>query len=140
MIRTKLNFVLIVFSVTIILLLLSNNLAGASLPLLPVNFQFVEEISLEEEEDMTQQSTSDLCNFHSVKKFDSNGNFIRSLGSDGSGKAQFSNRIEDINIDSSDYVYVVDYGNNRISKFDSNGNFLTMWGTKGAEEGQFNRP
>jgi hypothetical protein len=107
MIRTKLNFVLIVFSVTIILLLLSNNLAGASLPLLPVNFQFAEEISLEEEEDMTQQSTSDLCNFHSVKKFDSNGNFIRSWGTKGTRDGQFLHP-HGIAVDSLGNVYVSD--------------------------------
>jgi len=53
----------------------------------------------------------------------------------GSGKGQFLARIEDINIDSFDNVYVVDYGNNRIQKFDSNGTFKSMWGTKGSGQG-----
>jgi tripartite motif-containing protein 71 len=75
-----------------------------------------------------------------VQKFDSEGKFISKWGSDGAGRGQFSNRLEDINIDSSDNLYVVDYGNNRVSKFDSNGSFITMWGSKGTGEGQFDRP
>jgi tripartite motif-containing protein 71 len=86
------------------------------------------------------QSDPGCSNEARISKFDSNGSFIARWGSGGSGAGQFSNRIEDVNIDSFDKVYVVDYGNNRISKFDSNGNFITMWGSKGGEEGLFDRP
>ena len=44
-------------------------------------------------------------------------------------------------MDSSDNVYVGDFGeNNRIQKFDSNGNFITKWGTEGIGDGQFDEP
>lgn len=75
-----------------------------------------------------------------VQKFDKNGNFITKWGTEGSGEGQFARRIEDINVDSSDNVYVVDVGNNRIQKFDNNGNFISMWGSKGSGAGQFDRP
>lgn len=37
---------------------------------------------------------------------------------------------QDVYVDSSNHVYVVDYGNNRIQKFDTNGNFIAMWDSK----------
>lgn len=42
--------------------------------------------------------------------------------------------------DSSDNIYVADWGNNRIQKFDSNGNYITKWGTQGTGDGQFQEP
>jgi len=50
-----------------------------------------------------------------VQKFDGEGKFIMSWGTPGSGPEQFSNKLEDINVDSHGYVYVVDYGNNGLS-------------------------
>ncbi|MGB9940270.1 PKD domain-containing protein [Methanosarcina sp.] len=58
------------------------------------------------------------------------------MGSQGSGDGQF-NSPNDIAVDSSDNVYVVDSGNHRIQKFDSNGNFITKWGSEGTGDGQF---
>ena len=44
-------------------------------------------------------------------------------------------------MDSSDNVYVGDFGeNNRIQKFDSEGDLLTKWGTPGTGDGQFINP
>ena len=48
--------------------------------------------------------------FKFIKKFDSNGKFITSWGSEGYGDGQFW-LPHDIAIDSSDNVYVVDSGN-----------------------------
>jgi DNA-binding beta-propeller fold protein YncE len=48
--------------------------------------------------------------FKSIKKFDSNGKFITSWGSEGYGDGQFW-LPHDIAIDSSDNVYVTDSGN-----------------------------
>ena len=31
----------------------------------------------------------------------------------------------------SDFVYIIDSGNNRVQKFDSDGNFITKWGSLG---------
>ncbi len=64
-----------------------------------------------------------------IQKFDSNGNFITTWGSNGTDKGQFKVPGE-IAIDpSSRVVYVVDTDNDRIQKFDSNGNFITTWGS-----------
>jgi hypothetical protein len=43
----------------------------------------------------------------------------------------------EIDLDSSDNVYVVDKNTSLIQKFDSNGTFLTSWGSRGTDEGQF---
>src|ERR671920_215920 len=48
--------------------------------------------------------------FKSIKKFDSNGKFITSWGTEGTGDGQFW-LPHDIAIDSSDNVYVTDSGN-----------------------------
>jgi tripartite motif-containing protein 71 len=73
-----------------------------------------------------------------VQKFTSNATFITSWGSLGDG--QFI-RPGGVTLDSSDNVYVSDFGeNNRIQKFDSNGNFLGKWGSTGSGDGQFINP
>ena len=73
-----------------------------------------------------------------IQKFDSSGNFITKWGSlciidggqfcTGNGDGQFHGPTY-IAVDSSDNVYVVDTGNDRIQKFDSSGNFITKWGS-----------
>jgi DNA-binding beta-propeller fold protein YncE len=75
--------------------------------------------------------------FKSIKKFDSNGKFITSWGTEGTGDGQFLH-AHGIAIDSSGNVYVVDSQNERIQKFDSNGNFITKWGTEGYADGARN--
>ncbi|MFY3739840.1 MAG: sugar lactone lactonase YvrE [Candidatus Nitrosomirales archaeon] len=54
--------------------------------------------------------------------------FITKWGSYGSGNGEFASS-KGITIDSSDNVFVVDQGNNRIQKFDKNGNFITTLGS-----------
>ena len=83
-----------------------------------------------------------------IQKFDGNGNFMMTWGSycrtdtnnDGSADQPCNGlfaRPSGIAIDSNDYVYVVDYDNNRIQKFDNNGNFIAKWGSRGYGDGQF---
>ena len=75
-----------------------------------------------------------------VQVFTSNGTFITSWGSVGSGDGQFTNPAS-VALDSKGHVYVVDLGeNNRIQKFDNKGNFITKWGTTGSADGQFLTP
>jgi hypothetical protein len=79
--------------------------------------------------------------FSDVQKFDNDGNFLTTWGSDGSGTGQFSNPTLDA-VDSSGNVFVADGDglNNRIEKFDNGGTFLTTWGSMGSAAGQFNSP
>ena len=74
-----------------------------------------------------------------VQKFDSNGNFITTWGSEGSAVGQFKVPIG-IAVDSAGNAYVTDFYENSIQKFDSNGNFITTWGSYGTGNGQFNWP
>ena len=94
---------------------------------------------------------------HRIQKFDRNGRFLTKWGSfcdindefrrgtptgcvdpDGGGPLQLGDGQFLLNFlggagiatDSSNNVYVVDQGNNRIQVFDSNGNFLRKWGSK----------
>jgi DNA-binding beta-propeller fold protein YncE len=69
-----------------------------------------------------------------IQVFDSNGNFLRSFGSSGTGEGQLGG-IGGIAIDPEGNVYVSEPDNNRISLFDINGNFITTFG-----EGQLNFP
>jgi tripartite motif-containing protein 71 len=64
--------------------------------------------------------------------------FVAKWGSYGSGAGQFINP-RGIAVDT-DYVYVVDSGNNRIQKFTRNGEFVMAWGSPGSGDGQFNNP
>src|SRR5688572_16315091 len=80
-----------------------------------------EEYGFQEEE--TENDNNNPLGFKSIKKFDSNGNFITSWGTEGTGHGQFLH-AHGIAIDSSDNVYVSDDDKNSIQKFDSNGNFI----------------
>jgi DNA-binding beta-propeller fold protein YncE len=75
----------------------------------------------------------------SIKKYDSDGNFISKWGKDGLGNGEFDGAF-DITTDSHNNVYVVDYGNNRVQKFDSDGNFISKWGSIGKGDGEFDAP
>lgn len=55
---------------------------------------------------------SDFHN-HSIKVFDSEGNFIYSFGSSGQGNGQF-NAPTGVAVDAQDNIIVADWGNSRI--------------------------
>jgi len=61
-----------------------------------------------------------------VSKYASDGTFIMSWGSTGSGAGEF-NVPHTIALDSQGRVFVGDRGNNRIQIFDQNGTFLDVW-------------
>jgi DNA-binding beta-propeller fold protein YncE len=65
--------------------------------------------------------------------------YLFQWGSQGSADGQF-NPIGGIAVDSSNNVYVIDEGNNRIEKFGGSGNYLTQWGSSGSGNGQFQGP
>jgi DNA-binding beta-propeller fold protein YncE len=55
--------------------------------------------------------------------------FVRGWGSHGSSDGQFWS-MDDIAVDISGNVFVVDRSKNQIQKFDSNGNYITQWGSE----------
>ena len=83
-------------------------------------------------------------NVNAVQKYTNAGVYIMQWGNWGSGCAKtgdgYFNGPAGIAVDSSGFVYVADFGNNRIQKFDSSGNYITQWGSAGAGNGQFNGP
>ncbi len=72
-----------------------------------------------------------------IQKFDGNGKFITSWGSNGTGNLQFSGHQLGISTDSFGDVFVADSGNHKIQKFDGNGKFITSWGSNGTGNLQF---
>jgi sugar lactone lactonase YvrE len=52
----------------------------------------------------------------------------------------YFSKPSDIAIDSSGYVYVVEWWNHRVQKFTADGQFLTGWGIEGAGDGEFDYP
>ena len=66
-------------------------------------------------------------NAHLVKKFNSSGTLLITLGSTaGSADGQFY-YPQGVAVDSSGNIYVADTWNNRVQKFNSNGEFVTKW-------------
>jgi len=78
---------------------------------------------------------------HRVQKFDKDGNFILTWGSQGPGDGQFLFQVPpahygSIAVDKDGYVYVTDHFN-RVQKFDGNGKFLMKFGDTGYADGKF---
>ena len=66
---------------------------------------------------------------HRIQKSDSNGNFRKEWGEEGSDKGEFK-FPKGVAVDTSGFVYVTDDENHRVQKFDSNGNFIGEWGRR----------
>ena len=81
---------------------------------------------------------ADIGNDH-IQKLDSDGAFLATLGSHGTGDGEFNNPFG-VAVDSSGNVYVADTGSDRIQKFESDGTFVATWGSYGSGNGQFNIP
>jgi DNA-binding beta-propeller fold protein YncE len=76
-----------------------------------------------------------------VSEYSTSGTLLRNIGSAtaGSGDGQLK-APRDAATDSSGNIYVVDYGNDRISKFGPTGTWIKNWGSSGPADGQFKRP
>ena len=72
---------------------------------------------------------------HRIQKFDSNGTFLASYGSYGSGNGQFAVQ-QGLSIDAQDRLYVADTYNNRIQVFQTypSWQFLKSFGEYGVYE------
>jgi len=75
-----------------------------------------------------------------VSEFNSNGIFVRTFGSYGSGNGQFLNGIGGIAVGVAGNVFVVDAGNHRVQEFSNTGTYLSKFGTFGSGPGQFQNP
>ena len=73
-----------------------------------------------------------------VEEFSSEGAYIKSIGSKGSGKTQFK-EPKGIAFSGRNF-YVSDYGNNRIEELSGSGTYLAEFGTKGSGNGQLDGP
>ncbi|MDR2493927.1 MAG: 6-bladed beta-propeller [Spirochaetaceae bacterium] len=67
-----------------------------------------------------------------VSALNSNGDWQYYIGSKGNGDGQFVGP-QNLAVDEAGYLYVVDYGNRRVSKFDPDGAFILSFGFKSAE-------
>ena len=74
---------------------------------------------------------------HRIQVFDLDLNYIRSIGSCGSGRGEFSYPF-DIAFDTAGKMHVVEWGNDRVQVMDSSGQFIRMFGQEG--EGKLSRP
>jgi DNA-binding beta-propeller fold protein YncE len=78
-----------------------------------------------------------------VKVFNASGGFLRSWDQKGSVPSSYPGQFSkpmDVAIDAQGYVYVTDWGNDRVQKFRSDTVFVTTWGSTGSGDGQFNGP
>jgi tripartite motif-containing protein 71 len=73
-----------------------------------------------------------------VEEFSSEGAYIKSVGSKGSGKTEFK-EPKGIAFSGRNF-YVSDYGNNRIEELSGSGTYLAEFGTKGSGNGQLDGP
>lgn len=76
---------------------------------------------------------------HRILEFDSDGRFLRAIGTSGAGNGQF-NFPRGIAFDPAGNIYVTDVFNHRVQKFDSNGQYVTQWGGFGDADGKFDQP
>jgi uncharacterized protein YjiK len=74
-----------------------------------------------------------------IQKFTSDGQFVSTWGSYGSGNGEFSHP-EGIATDKDSFVYVSDSLNSRIQKFTKDGQFVSKWGSEGTGNGEFDNP
>jgi tripartite motif-containing protein 71 len=63
---------------------------------------------------------------HRIQKFDSNGNFLLSIGKEGKDEGEFE-QPSGLFVDGQGNIYVCDTFNHRIQKFDSGGKVLKVW-------------
>lgn len=74
-----------------------------------------------------------------IAVFDASGRFIKSFGSVGKAKGEFSNPYG-IAISSKDEIYVADTENSRIQVLDNNGQVTKIFGRPGTRPGEFKTP
>ena len=74
------------------------------------------------------------CINHRIHVFDLDLNFVRSIGSHGKGRGEFSAPL-DVKFDTAGNMYVAELNNSRVQVLDSSGHFIRAFG-----EGKLSRP
>ncbi len=74
---------------------------------------------------------------HRVQEFNSKGEFVRAIGSEGTGNGQFSGSVMGVAIDSKGNIWVTNSSANRIEEFSPEGVFIKAVGSYGSGNEQF---
>ena len=74
------------------------------------------------------------CNNNRIQVFDLDLNFVRSIGSRGSGRGEFDEPF-DVKFDTAGNMYVAEWANERVQVMDSSGRFIQEFG-----RGELSRP
>ena len=72
-----------------------------------------------------------------IQVFDLDLNFVRSIGSHGTGRGEFAAPY-DVKFDTAGNMYVVEWGNKRVQVMDISGHFIQSFGQEG--EGKLDKP
>ncbi len=88
--------------------------------------------------DVDKEGNIYVCNMttYSIKKFNTEGTLVASIGKRGHGKGELD-QPRGVAVDKEGNIYVADTRHYRIQKFDKDGNYLTAWGKRGAGNSQF---
>ena len=89
---------------------------------------------------VSADNTVFVCSFHCVKKFTLEGQFIASVGSEGSGRLQFQSPWAIAYNGTNNKAYVCDTGNHRITILNTDLTFHGSFGCKGSDPGKFDIP
>ena len=81
-----------------------------------------------------------ISDIHSVKVFNSAGDLVTDIGSQGTGQGEFTNEVIGLAINSRNELFIVDQDGTRVQVFDLQGNYLRSFGEKGNSDGQFQEP
>ena len=74
---------------------------------------------------------------HRLQVFDLDLNFVRSIGSCGTGRGEF-NKTQDVKFDTAGNMYVAEFMNGRVQVLDTSGQFIRAFGQEG--QGKLGRP
>ena len=81
-----------------------------------------------------------VSDIHHIKVFDLQGNYIKSIGEQGSDEGQFAGDVIGVTLNSRRELLAVDMLNHRVQVFDNQGNFIRAFGNKGSGDGEFLQP
>src|SRR5688572_22479213 len=92
-------------------------------------------------DDRVHLYVTDACN-HCIHDFDVGvepPKLVRVWGEEGvkSGQLRYPYGID---LDRNGFLYIAEFGNNRVQKFTREGEFVSSWGGPGRKDGELNQP